>query len=625
MRSLIIIGVALVLSTRASNPRRLLESLFNSSKGTSRKATKFPTSTGASRVDEMRGGPEGEEAPPVANPTSPAKVVETCYLNYTTPLGSSDENGDLGGIVAYAKKLALDEASSMEYAMDYIYFWDSADKCLVPPRSSSLVEHISTIEHGLYNSEDWASHPQYAATMLWGYLYDETRKLEEEMRFYQCPEIETKVGDERVVITLAARGSGQLKFHEIEVSGTRTKTCEEQLFEYAKEIGNGGSGGASSLILGSGDRKRYQLRAAAASSFLKSIRGKNGKAGKEKNNRQEDPDRHDNRDEGEVSSLPGAYPVDEAGGEPAVPRTTVVNFCSLAYTCPLGSPDDKQDLGGVEAHVKGLALEEDHSSVEYALDYLYFWDSSRHNNTLTSANVLLDVNDIIPHEPSMDDKEPCSKRILRWGYGWLMGIRGTTVSAAQTYVDNERPLPPKPTALIDHISSLEEEAQRSYYIAFDPKRYPAYLWPFVYYEGRLQEQREPGLSLCPKIAADVGNEKVTVTLRGNFLLPSGKSWRKLRIHEVEVLGSLVWKTGDIKGKHVDMLHEIEKRTPGVKEGLSADMCEDQLFEYGKEIGKLKAEKHDASFAGVLGSGAKRKTQLQAAVALIYHALMTNDL
>ncbi|KAF4714321.1 hypothetical protein FOZ63_025545 [Perkinsus olseni] len=301
----------------------------------------------------------------------------------------------------------------------------------------------------------------------------------------------------------------------------------------------------------------------AARSFLKSIRGKNGKAGKEKKNGDEDPDRYANRDTGEkVSTLPGAHPVDEAGREPAekkevaptspepaVPRTTVVNFCSLAYTCPLGSSDDKQDLGGVEAHVKGLAPEEDLSLVEYALDYLYFWDSSRHNDTLTSVNVLLDLDDIIPHEPPMDDKDPCSERILRWGYGWLMGIRGTT---------------------------------------------------------------------------DVGNEKVTVTLRGNFLLPSGKSCRKLRIHEVEVLGSRVWKKVDIKGKHVDMLHEIEKRTPGVKEGLSADMCEEQLFEYGKEIGRLKAGNHDAPFAGVLGSGAERKTQLQAAVALIYHALM-NDM
>ncbi|KAF4650875.1 hypothetical protein FOZ61_010964 [Perkinsus olseni] len=513
MCSLIIIGVALVLGTRASNPRRLFESLFNSDKGDSRKATKLPTSTGGSRVDEIRAEPEGEEATPVDNPTSQARIVETCYLNYTTPLGSSDENKDLGGIVAYAKKLALDEAPSTEYAMDYIYFWDSADKCLVPPRSSNLVEHISTIEHGLYNLEDWASHPQYAATMLWGYLYDETRKLEEGRQFHQCPEIATKVGDERVVITLAARGSGQLKFHEIEVSGTRswkegdikrsqvemlhdleqrsprvegapsTKTCEEQLFEYAKEIGNGGSGsgGASSLILGSGDRKRYQLRAAVGviyDAFTGDMRRITGRR-----TGHCPAARHDNRDEAEVSTLPSAHTVDEVGGEPAekeqvapfspepeAPTTTLVNSCSLAYTCPLGSSDDKQDLGGVEAHVMGLAPKEDLSSVEYALDYLYFWDSSRHNNTLTSVNVLLDVDDIIPHEPPMDDKEPCSERILRWG---------------------------------------------------------------------------------------------------------------------------AWKKGDIKGKHVDMLHEIEKRTPAVEIFHIVDVCEEQLFEYGKEISRLKAENNDA--------------------------------
>ncbi|KAF4681250.1 hypothetical protein FOZ60_012417 [Perkinsus olseni] len=278
----------------------------------------LPTSTGASRVDEMRGGPEGEEAPPVANPTSAAKVVETCYLNYTTPLGSSDENGDLGGIVGYAKKLALDEASSMEYAMDYIYFWDSARKnntlssmnviidvddiipqylreeCIVPPRPSSLIDHFSTIEQGMRDSYYWALQPKHAAVTLWGYFYEEMLRLEREQQFYTCRGVATTVGDERVIITLAARGTSQLKFHELEVLGQRTwkegdiksslidmlhgleqrtpkvegahsrKTCEKQLFAYAKGIGNENSENydASSLVLGSGDRRKKQLEAA---------------------------------------------------------------------------------------------------------------------------------------------------------------------------------------------------------------------------------------------------------------------------------------------------------------------------------------------------------------------------
>ncbi|KAF4650874.1 hypothetical protein FOZ61_010963, partial [Perkinsus olseni] len=45
--------------------------------------------------------------------------------------------------------------------------------------------------------------------------------------------------------------------------------------------------------------------------------------------------------------------------------------CYLKYTCPLGSPNENADHGGIVAHAKALVNREDLSMVEYSLDYIY--------------------------------------------------------------------------------------------------------------------------------------------------------------------------------------------------------------------------------------------------------------
>ncbi|KAF4687070.1 hypothetical protein FOZ60_004338 [Perkinsus olseni] len=301
--------------------------------------------------------------------------------------------------------------------------------------------------------------------------------------------------------------------------------------------------------------------------------------------------------EGEGTQL---QPLEEKTAAPVIP-SRMVGFCALAYTCPLGS--ENRDLGGIVAYAKELAYGEGASPVEYALDYLYFWDSVQHSKDMSRVNVLLDLSDIIPHGQAKIPKDTCHEQMKNWAAKGLQRVQQEGSKPASEYLENGRASPPKPTELIEHFASLEQEAAKGYY---EGKTAAGFLWGFVHDE--LNEQRKEGeLFLCPAVTANVGSDSVTITL-------GAKGSGELKIHEIEIIGSRVWKWGDVHGNNVDMLHRIEGSATRVKGPRGVETCEKQLLEYGKAVRKQKkpAEKDDVD---------ERERQLQETVKLIYDTLI----
>ncbi|KAF4707680.1 hypothetical protein FOZ63_029466 [Perkinsus olseni] len=300
--------------------------------------------------------------------------------------------------------------------------------------------------------------------------------------------------------------------------------------------------------------------------------------------------------EGEGSQT---QPQEEEAATSVIP-SRMVGFCALAYTCPLGS--ENRDLGGIVAYAKELAYGEGTSPVEYALDYLYSWDSVQHSQDMSRMNVLLDLSDIIPHKPAKIPKDTCHQQMKNWAAKGLQRVQQEGSKPASEYLEDERLSPQKPIGLIEHVASLEQEAARGYY---EGKTAAGFLWGFVHDE--LNAQRKEGeLFLCPAVTANVGSDSVTITL-------GAKGSRELKIHEIEIIGPRVWKWGDVHGNNVDMLHRIEGSASRVKGPRGVEICEKQLLEYGKVVRKQKkpAEK-DVD---------ERERQLQETVKLIYDTLI----
>ncbi|KAF4649816.1 hypothetical protein FOZ61_000912, partial [Perkinsus olseni] len=225
--------------------------------------------------------------------------------------------------------------------------------------------------------------------------------------------------------------------------------------------------------------------------------------------------------EGEGSQT---QPREEEGTATSVFPSRMVGFCALAYTCPLGS--ENRDLGGIVAYAKELAYGEGASPVEYALDYLYFWDSVHHSKDMSRMNVLLDLSDIIPHEQAKIPKDTCHEQMENWAAKGLQRVKQEGSKPSSEYLENERLSPRKPTGLIEHIATLEGEAARGYY---EGKTAAGFLWGFVH--DKLNAQRKEGeLFLCPAVAANVGSDSVTITL-------GAKGSGELKIHEIEIIGS----------------------------------------------------------------------------------------
>ncbi|KAF4735565.1 hypothetical protein FOZ62_001321 [Perkinsus olseni] len=324
---------------------------------------------------------------------------------------------------------------------------------------------------------------------------------------------------------------------------------------------------------------------------------------------------------GKVKSLLGYMWAGEATPQAQLEQAGNVEDCYLKYTCPLGSPNENADLGGIVAHANARVHREDLSMVEYSLDYIYFWDSSKHNNTLTRMNIIVDLPNIIRRARLVAGSTTCNAEMLMWATMGLSDLQSEKRHTADKYLRDKGLVAPKPASLIKHISKMEQRMHESRHGVLlpdseDAEHAAVWLWGYIYHET-VELEKGKRLYRCPEIVADVGNRRVGITL-------AAKGSGQLKFHEIEVVGSRVWEEGDMNVKHVELLHDIEERARKVEGANSREACEKQLFEYGKEVYNRNNRNKDASNLA-LENAARRRFQLSASVGMIYEALMGADL
>ncbi|KAF4717692.1 hypothetical protein FOZ62_021018, partial [Perkinsus olseni] len=58
---------------------------------------------------------------------------------------------------------------------------------------------------------------------------------------------------------------------------------------------------------------------------------------------------------------------------------------------------------------------------------------------------------------------------------------------------------------------------------------------------------------------------------------------KLKLHEVEVIGSRAWRESDVQPARMARIHELENETVQIKGPHSKDLCANQFVEYGRTV------------------------------------------
>ncbi|KAF4742461.1 hypothetical protein FOZ62_031160 [Perkinsus olseni] len=292
----------------------------------------------------------------------------------------------------------------------------------------------------------------------------------------------------------------------------------------------------------------------------------------------------------------------------AVPAAQVTGTASLVYTTPLGSRDKKRDFGGIVVYGKEVTRG---GSVEHIVDYLYFWDSQQYHRNRSRLNVLFDLPGIIPHNWPRDSSTTLRTWLEYLGSEGYHRIHAFKDEFGAQYLEKEHLTPGKPRGLVNHIMAMEKEFRRSVYWEFETNKLAICLWGYVF-DLVYKQQRRRELFLCPSVAADVGDVKVTITL-------SAKGFDELRVHEIEVMGSRIWQQEDVQTRHVNFIRELQEKTRRVGQRRSIDACEEQLLEYAKTIaGRTGADVKDTRLSRELG---ERQSQLRAAVGIVYTAWM----
>ncbi|KAF4730814.1 hypothetical protein FOZ63_025679 [Perkinsus olseni] len=277
----------------------------------------------------------------------------------------------------------------------------------------------------------------------------------------------------------------------------------------------------------------------------------------------------------------------------------------ISYICPLDSSDEGYDMGGIVAYGKELRRGMRSRSVEHVLDYLYFWDNGQQRKkNISSMNAIFDLPDVIDHEFPKRSGLTLKVQLDYWGAeGFEEIYRGESFAAR--YLWRERLVRSNKAAeFIKHVSMVEGKLEDSYESLLGTGELTVCLWGFVYDQICRQIERER-LYLCPPAKAEVGSEKVSITLGSMYA-------GKLKFHEIEIIGPRVWREGGIQAKHVNFIRELEESSRHVLRGTeSVAACEEQLIKYAKEAGK-RSRNVKASNLSILDSG-ERENQLRESV------------
>ncbi|KAF4691070.1 hypothetical protein FOZ60_016302 [Perkinsus olseni] len=230
----------------------------------------------------------------------------------------------------------------------------------------------------------------------------------------------------------------------------------------------------------------------------------------------------------EVPGPAGGSQSVEGNGRPEIqvmveeePKLRVTGDCSLPYTFQLNSPETDEE----EPHMGGIVVH---------------------------------ANELVRDGRGAALKHTALDYIYAWENGQYNNINRMNI-------------------MLDVGDIIPKEARENEDQTADPEKAPAFIWSLVHDKLREQEKSN-NYYVCPPVIIQSTDNKTVI-----FKLGGAGTDSKLKLHEVEVIGSRAWRESDVQPARMARIHELENETVQIKGPHSKDLCANQFVEYGRTV------------------------------------------